>query len=172
MPPMIVLGSQLGTRPNMIDHLKIWCRREKCCQLVHSPNSIHTRLCVQAALMLPWALMQRDEFTAAVDARKAYNGFNAHVMVSHDPVHLHQGTPFIQRLSTCTAHYTFYTSHYTIYTKAVNLHLSLHYHAPVGEMHGGLYGGTAYQPCGPVAWHACQWVMWQLAIQRHFSSPA
>lgn len=35
----------------------------------------------QAALFIPWALLQRDDFSTAVDARKAYNDFNAHVQV-------------------------------------------------------------------------------------------
>jgi len=33
----------------------------------------------QAAMYIPWALLQRDDFTAATDARKAYNEFNAHI---------------------------------------------------------------------------------------------
>lgn len=33
----------------------------------------------QAALYLPWALLQRDDFNIAIDARKAYDDFNAHI---------------------------------------------------------------------------------------------
>ncbi len=32
-----------------------------------------------AALYIPWALLQRDDFTTAVDARKAFNELESHV---------------------------------------------------------------------------------------------